>query len=75
MREGTGGTTDRMTAVALSPALRLGWRVHRTLYRKGLTLEEAKAGIAAIAHEHAEAKVDVDLMLGFLAASTRGIAR
>lgn len=50
-------------------------QMHRLLYRKGFTLEEAKAGIAAIAHEHAEAKVDVDLMLGFLAASTRGIAR
>ena len=50
-------------------------QMHRLLYRQGLALQDAKAGIAAIANEHAEAKDDVALMLGFLEASKRGIVR
>jgi len=49
-------------------------QMHRLLYRKGLTLEQARAEIAALpAVEGGEA--DVALLLDFLAASTRGIVR
>jgi len=51
-------------------------QMHRLLYRDGLVLEAARQGIAALqggAPEGGEA--DVQLMLDFLAASTRGIAR
>jgi UDP-N-acetylglucosamine acyltransferase len=44
--------------------------MHRTLYRKGLTLEAAKAELAG-----QPAQPDVALMLGFLAAAERGIVR
>ena len=51
-------------------------QMHRLLYRKGLTFEEAKAGIAALKGAGVEgAEVDIDLMLGFLAAAKRGIVR
>lgn len=50
-------------------------QMHRLLYRQGLTLEDAKAAIAAVAAEHSESKDDVALMLAFLGASNRGIAR
>ncbi len=52
--------------------------MHRLLYRDGLTLEQAKAAIAALpaAPEAAEGGAeDVQRMLDFLAASKRGIAR
>ncbi len=50
-------------------------RMHRLLYRQGLTLEAARDAIGALAGEQPEAAADVSLMLDFLAASTRGIAR
>lgn len=50
-------------------------QMHRLLYRQGKTLEEARAGIAALATEMPEAAGDVALMEAFLANSTRGIAR
>ncbi len=50
-------------------------QMHRLLYRSGKTLEQARADIEALAATTPEAKVDVDLMLGFLSQSTRGIAR
>ena len=50
-------------------------QMHRLLYRKGLTLEDAKAGIGALRGTVEAGDADVDLMLGFLAASTRGIVR
>jgi UDP-N-acetylglucosamine acyltransferase len=50
-------------------------QMHRLLYRKGLTLEQAKAEIAALKGQVAEGDADVALLLDFLAASTRGIAR
>jgi len=49
--------------------------MHKLLYRQGKTLEEARAGIAALAAEVPDAAADVALMDGFLATSTRGIAR
>lgn len=49
--------------------------MHRLLYRQGLTLEAARDAIGALAGEQPEAAADVSLMLDFLGASTRGIAR
>ncbi len=54
-------------------------QMHKLLYREGLTLEKAREAIAALAGT-AEGgveggKEDVQTMLGFLAASTRGIVR
>jgi len=50
-------------------------QMHRALYRKGQTLEEAKAEIAALRASAPEAAGDVDTMLDFLAKSTRGLVR
>jgi UDP-N-acetylglucosamine acyltransferase len=50
-------------------------QMHRSLYRKGLTLEAARAEIEALRTEVPEAAADVDLVLGFLAGATRGIVR
>jgi UDP-N-acetylglucosamine acyltransferase len=52
-------------------------QMHRLLYRDGLTLDQAKTAIAALkgAVPDPAADADVQLMLDFLAASTRGIAR
>lgn len=49
--------------------------MHRLLYRQGLTLDAAREAIAQLCGEMPEASEDVSLMLDFLAASTRGIAR
>jgi UDP-N-acetylglucosamine acyltransferase len=46
-------------------------QAYKTLYRNSLTLEEAKAALLEQAHAHAE----VQLILDFLATSTRGIIR
>jgi len=50
-------------------------QMHRLLYRDALTLEQARDGIAALLGAVPEGDVDVRLLLDFLAASTRGIAR
>jgi len=50
-------------------------QMHRLIYRDGLTLEQATAGIQALRGALPEGDVDVQAMLDFLAASTRGIAR
>ena len=50
-------------------------QMHRALYRQGLTLEAARAAMAALPAAHPEAAADVALVLAFLDASTRGIAR
>ena len=50
-------------------------QMHRLLYRDGLTLEQAKSAIAALQGQIAGGDADVRLLLDFLAASTRGIAR
>lgn len=50
-------------------------QMHRLLYREGLTLEAAKTAIAALKGTVEGGDADVDRLLGFLAASTRGIVR
>jgi UDP-N-acetylglucosamine acyltransferase len=50
-------------------------QMHKLLYRDGLTLDKARAAIAALADGVPEAAAEVALMSDFLAASTRGIAR
>jgi UDP-N-acetylglucosamine acyltransferase len=50
-------------------------RMHRLLYRDGLTLDTAKTSIAALRGTVEGGDVDVNMLLDFLAASTRGIAR
>lgn len=50
-------------------------QMHRLLYRQGLTLELARNAIADMPASHPEAGDDIALLLAFLAASTRGIAR
>jgi UDP-N-acetylglucosamine acyltransferase len=50
-------------------------QMHRLLYRQGLTLEEARSAIEALAQATPEAQDDIAMMSGFLAASTRGIVR
>ena len=64
-RRGFG--TERLAAVK---------QMHRLLYRSGLTFDEARAAIDALAADDSqEAAVDIELMSDFLAAATRGIAR
>jgi len=50
-------------------------QMHKSLYRGGKTLQEARDEITALPASVPEAQVDVDLMLGFLSKATRGIAR
>ncbi|MES2958302.1 MAG: acyl-ACP--UDP-N-acetylglucosamine O-acyltransferase [Pseudomonadota bacterium] len=50
-------------------------QMHRLLYRDGLTLEQATQAIGTLGGALPEGNVDVQAMLDFLAASTRGIAR
>jgi UDP-N-acetylglucosamine acyltransferase len=52
-------------------------QMHRLLYRDGLSLDQAKAALAALCNGEAGAEGDQDVqrLLDFLAASTRGIVR
>lgn len=50
-------------------------QMHRLLYRDGLTLAQANASIAQLKSQVEGGDADVQLLLDFLAASTRGIAR
>jgi UDP-N-acetylglucosamine acyltransferase len=50
-------------------------QMHRLLYRDGLTFEQAKTEIAALAVANPLLADDVAMMSGFLASATRGIAR
>jgi UDP-N-acetylglucosamine acyltransferase len=50
-------------------------QMHRLLYRDGLTLAQATEAIAALAGQLADGEADVRMLLDFLSASTRGIAR
>ncbi len=50
-------------------------QMHRLLYRDGLALEPAREAIAALAGAVEGGDADVTMLLDFLAASTRGIAR
>jgi UDP-N-acetylglucosamine acyltransferase len=50
--------------------------MHKLLYREGLALDKATEAIRALLHSGVDGgAVDVQLVLDFLAASTRGIAR
>ena len=61
-----GFTPERVAAVK---------QMHKLLYRQGLTLEQARGGIEALAHDIPDAAGDVEMMNRFLASATRGIAR
>ena len=50
-------------------------QMHRLLYRDGLTLDNAKAAIAALRGTVEGGDVDTAMLLDFIAASTRGLAR
>ena len=50
-------------------------RMHKLIYRDGLTLEQAMAAIRGLPDETPEAADDVALMLDFLAQARRGIVR
>ena len=50
-------------------------QMHRLLYRNGLTLDQAKGEIDALKGALPDGDADVQLLLDFLAASTRGIVR
>ena len=63
-----GFTPERIAAVKV---------MHKALYRDGLTLEQSRTQIEALAQSHPQAALDVDMMLSFLAQTTpqRGIVR
>ena len=50
-------------------------QMHKLLYRDGLTLDAAKAAIGALAGSVDGGDADVQMLLDFLAGSTRGIVR
>ena len=50
-------------------------QMHRSLYRRGLTLSAGVAEIAALRGTAPESDADVELMLGFLGDASRGIVR
>ena len=50
-------------------------QMHKLLYRDGLTLDAAKSAIATLAGSVKGGDVDVQMLLDFLAVSTRGIVR
>jgi UDP-N-acetylglucosamine acyltransferase len=50
-------------------------KMHRSLYRDGLTIDAAKAQIEALNEAGSETAADVQTMLDFLAHATRGIVR
>ncbi len=50
-------------------------KIHRALYRDGLSLEAAQAQLEALKSSSAEAAPDVQTMLDFLSNATRGIVR
>jgi len=50
-------------------------QMHRLLYRSGLTFDESREAIAALAAEMPQAAADVALMSEFLSQATRGIVR
>jgi UDP-N-acetylglucosamine acyltransferase len=50
-------------------------QMHRLIYRSGLTLDEARAGVAALEPLHPEARADIERMAAFLAEPGRGLVR
>jgi UDP-N-acetylglucosamine acyltransferase len=61
-----GFTAERIAAVK---------QMHRSLYRKGLTLEQAVGEIELLRAQAPQAQAEVALMLRFLTQVTRGVAR
>jgi UDP-N-acetylglucosamine acyltransferase len=49
--------------------------MHKLLYREGLTLEKSREAIVLLKGTVEGGDEDIDTLLSFLAASTRGIAR
>ncbi len=49
--------------------------MHKSLYRKGLTLDQSRAEIEAMRGDDAGADADIDTMLHFIASGTRGLVR
>jgi UDP-N-acetylglucosamine acyltransferase len=51
--------------------------MHKCLYRQQLTLAQAQSEIELLTQKYPEAKVDVDMMVGFLQGTSpdRGIVR
>jgi UDP-N-acetylglucosamine acyltransferase len=50
-------------------------RAYKSLYKSGLTLEEAKRALAEAAGNDAEARESIHMLLAFVSAATRGIVR
>jgi UDP-N-acetylglucosamine acyltransferase len=50
-------------------------QIHRLLYRSGLTLDAARAAIAALPESEPETAADASLVLDFITRSKRGISR
>ncbi len=71
-----GFNAEGLRRRGFSPA-RLGAvkRMHKLLYRSGLTLDAAKAALAEVAADTPEAQADVERLLVFLNRAARGIAR
>ncbi|MEK8034324.1 acyl-ACP--UDP-N-acetylglucosamine O-acyltransferase [Ideonella sp. DXS29W] len=61
-----GFSPERMAAIR---------QMHKLLYRDSLTLEQATEAIGAMKGGQLDIDADVDVMLGFLAGSRRGIVR
>jgi UDP-N-acetylglucosamine acyltransferase len=72
----TGLNTEGLKRRGFTPErINVVKQMYRSLYRRGLTLDQAKLEIAALRGATPEAAQDVELMLNFLAASSRGIVR
>ncbi len=50
-------------------------QMHKLIYRSGLTLDEARAGVASLAESHPDARADIESMTAFLAEPGRGLVR
>ena len=50
-------------------------QMHRLIYRSGLTLEAARAGLSELSTKMPEAQADVAMMAAFLGQASRGIVR
>jgi UDP-N-acetylglucosamine acyltransferase len=61
-----GFSAERMAAVK---------QMHRLIYRSGLALDAARAGLPEVGAKIPQAQADVEMMAAFLAHATRGIVR
>lgn len=50
-------------------------QMYRIIYRKGLSLADAKEELQALRAQEVQSEADIDMMLGFLAGAERGIVR